>query len=126
MTTPQPSPKKDLGFWQSQGENIKLAWRLFWDRRAPFLAKLMPVGSLVYFFWPVDIPGPIDDIALLWVCMELFIQSCPPWLVSEHRQLIEAERKGHVINLNDAQPSGTDIADDPDVVEGEFREWNQK
>ena len=59
---------RTLPFW------IKLIWRLFKDRRVPFLIKLIPVAAFVYLISPLDflpdllIPvfGFADDLAILF------------------------------------------------------------
>jgi uncharacterized membrane protein YkvA (DUF1232 family) len=73
---------------------LKLIVRLMGDRRVnPFL-KLIPVASLVYLVFPIDlisaIPGvsALDDVALVSLGAYLFIEFCPPNVVAEHmRQL---------------------------------------
>jgi uncharacterized membrane protein YkvA (DUF1232 family) len=88
---------------------LKLIFRLMGDRRVNFLAKLIPLGALVYLFSPLDaiyLPflGPVDDAALLWLGSYIFTELCPPEVVAEHMKA-----------LNSNLTSGADS----DVVDGE-------
>ena len=88
-----------------------LTWRLFWDSRIDSLPKLIPLGAVAYLLSPIDvIPelalgpiGIIDDVGLLILALNVFIASCPPDIVAEHRRQIGS--------------GGASKADD-DVVEG--------
>ena len=71
---------------------LKLIVRLMGDRRVnPFL-KLLPVASLAYLIWPIDlipgIPGvsALDDAAIISLGAYMFIEFCPPEVVQEHMQ----------------------------------------
>jgi uncharacterized membrane protein YkvA (DUF1232 family) len=88
---------------------LKLIFRLMGDRRVSFLAKLVPVGALIYLVSPIDaisIPviGVVDDAALLWLGSYIFTELCPPEVVAEHMKA-----------LNSNLTSGADN----DVVDGE-------
>jgi uncharacterized membrane protein YkvA (DUF1232 family) len=88
---------------------LKLIFRLMGDRRVSFLAKLVPVGALIYLVSPIDaisIPviGAVDDAALLWLGSYIFTELCPPEVVAEHMKA-----------LNSNLTSGADN----DVVDGE-------
>jgi len=68
---------------------LKLIARLMGDSRVSLLAKVIPVGALIYLISPVDaisIPfiGAVDDAALLWLSSYVFTELCPPAVVSEH------------------------------------------
>jgi uncharacterized membrane protein YkvA (DUF1232 family) len=60
---------------------IKLILRLMGDKRINPLLKLLPLGSLVYLVWPVDlvpgvalpVVGALDDAAVLWLGAYLFV-----------------------------------------------------
>ena len=71
---------------------LKLIVRLMGDSRVnPFL-KLLPVASLAYLIWPIDlipgIPGvsALDDAAIISLGAYMFIEFCPPDVVQEHMQ----------------------------------------
>jgi len=73
---------------------IKLIARLMGDRRVNPFIKLLPLASLAYLIWPIDlvpgialpIVGALDDVALVSLGAYLFIEFCPPDVVQEHMQ----------------------------------------
>ncbi|HET6596492.1 MAG TPA: YkvA family protein [Anaerolineales bacterium] len=73
---------------------LKLIFKLMGDSRVSPLAKLIPVGALVYLVSPIDIimgiPGlaALDDAAVLWLGSNLFIELCPPDVVQEHMDVL--------------------------------------
>ncbi|KAA3642972.1 MAG: hypothetical protein DWQ07_20835 [Chloroflexi bacterium] len=73
------------GFFGDVADYLRLVLRLLQDDRVKTWLKFIPFGSLVYFILPFDIPTPIDDIAVMWLGMNLFIELCPPEIVAEHR-----------------------------------------
>jgi hypothetical protein len=105
------SPKG--GMLQDFFLRIRLILRLMADPRVNFLYKLIPVGSLLYLFFPDILIGPVDDAAVLWAGTSLFVQLCPPHVVEEHL----AQLTGRV-------PASTGAASawDENVIEGEWRE----
>jgi len=89
---------------------LKLILGLMGDNRVNFLLKALPVASLAYLFWPIDLApgvalpvvGALDDAAILSLGMYLFVELCPPAVVQEHLKRLVAE----------SNPSGsTDIVD---------------
>ena len=68
---------------------LKLILGLMGDNRVNFLLKALPVASLAYLFWPVDlisvIPGlsALDDVAIVSLGAYLFVELCPPGVVQE-------------------------------------------
>ena len=75
---------------------LKLILRLLGDRRVSFWLKLIPFGALVYLVSPVDfimgIPGiaALDDAAVVWFGLNLFIELCPPDVVKEHQSDLQS------------------------------------
>jgi uncharacterized membrane protein YkvA (DUF1232 family) len=73
---------------------LKLIFKLMGDPRVSPLVKLIPVGTLVYLVSPLDlimgIPGlaALDDVAVLWMGSNLFVELCPPEVVQEYMQAI--------------------------------------
>jgi len=70
-------------------DNIVRAGQLLFDARVPMSLKLMlPVGALLYWFWPIDlIPGlPIDDVAILIAATALFIKLATDTIERQQRQ----------------------------------------
>ncbi|HNC08515.1 MAG TPA: YkvA family protein [Anaerolineales bacterium] len=87
---------------------LKLIFRLMGDSRVNFLAKLIPIGTLIYLVSPVDavsIPviGAVDDAALLWLGSYIFTELCPPDVVAEHMKSLAG-------NMN-PQDSKDDVVD---------------
>lgn len=73
----------------------RLAWRLFLDPRVPWPTKLIPPAVLVYLLSPIDILpdlalglGQLDDIAVLFLGIKLFIELCPADVVREHLEAL--------------------------------------
>lgn len=124
--------KNNKGLIPSQGGmfsdlivRIKLIGKLMADRRVSVWLKLLPIGSLVYLIFPIDlisgavipIVGAVDDVAILWFGASLFIELCPPEVVREH--MLQLTSNNNIVD----NPSGTgevvdaevtDIPDEPD------------
>ena len=89
---------------------FKLIIRLMGDKRVnPFL-KLLPLASLAYLIWPLDlIPGmpgvsALDDAAIVSLGAYLFIEFCPADVVHEHMQSLtsnmdEVESHDEVVDV---------------------------
>ena len=111
-------PKLTSSFFSTIADEIRLVLRLMADRRVnPFL-KLLPIGTVLYFFIPDLILGPIDDALILGIGTYLFIELCPPHIVEEHREALK--------NMVDSKLSEVDkdripIYED-EIIEGEFRD----
>ncbi len=95
---------------------LRLAWRLFKDRRVPWPIKLIPPAALIYILSPIDIiPDPglglgqLDDIAILLLSLKLFIELAPAEVVREHLRALGAKISQWV-------------AEEGEVIEGEFEE----
>jgi hypothetical protein len=84
---------KNGGFFQDLTLRLKLILRLLGDGRVNPLLKLLPIGSLVYLVVPDIAPGPIDDAAVIWLATYLFVELCPPNVVQEHLEGLNATRK---------------------------------
>lgn len=91
---------------------LKLVWRLLNDPRVHPLLKLIPLGGAVYFFYPFDVPGPIDDAGVIGMSLYLFVELCPQDVVEEHRRALEQP-----INARWREKD-----EDEEVVDAEFRE----
>lgn len=81
------------GFFQDLTLRLKLILRLLGDGRVNPLLKILPIGSLVYLVFPDIAPGPIDDAAVIWLATYLFVELCPPGVVQEHLEALNATRK---------------------------------
>lgn len=97
------------GFFGELSIRAKLIIRLMRDRRVNFLLKLLPLGALVYLFIP-DIPGPIDDAAMIWLGTYIFVELCPPDIVQEHLNDLRRVLHGKFAETQSAA----------DILDGEF------
>lgn len=85
--------RKSVGFWIGLVNTFRLAWLLFFDKRVPFLTKLIPIFVLLYILSPIDfvfdvIPifGQVDDLAILTLGVEIFVALSPPTIVNLYRK----------------------------------------
>ena len=85
--------KSDPGFWINILRQIRLIFRLIGDSRVNFFAKLLPIGSLIYFFLPEPIPV-VDDVILMTIGTYIFFELCPEDVVEEHRAALWGESGG--------------------------------
>src|SRR5512135_2028836 len=74
------------GFFQELTGRFRLIGRLLMDSRVNPLIKVLPVASLAYVVWPIDLlpVNPIDDAFVIWIGTTLFVELCPPDVVNEH------------------------------------------
>ncbi|MBN2550906.1 MAG: hypothetical protein JXB15_17215 [Anaerolineales bacterium] len=89
-------------------QRIKLILRLIGDPRVSPLLKLIPIGSLAYFLIPDLAPGPIDDVAVMWLATYLFVEVCPPDVVQEHMDSLKSVLPGE---WGDSDTTPDDIID---------------
>ena len=82
------------GFFQELTLRIKLILKLLGDKRVNVLLKILPIGSLIYLVMPDIAPGPIDDAALIWLATYLFVELCPPDVVTGTPGSIESHPQG--------------------------------
>jgi uncharacterized membrane protein YkvA (DUF1232 family) len=108
-----------LAWLQDAARQVRLAWRLFWDRRVPLWTKLIPPVALGYVLFPVDIIpdvalglGQLDDLAVLLIGVKLFIELAPPEVVREHLLALGARIKEWRVE-EEGEP--------PVVIEGEYQ-----
>ncbi|NJD58069.1 MAG: hypothetical protein C3F13_09360 [Anaerolineales bacterium] len=111
-------PQSD-GVLQGLTLRIKLILRLLTDPRVNFLLKLMPIGSVVYLLWPLDVPGPIDDAMVIWLASYLFVELCPPNVVQEHLDALNATRKVMDSYQETYQPETHGEVIDGEIVDGD-------
>ena len=89
------------GFFENVSFRVKLIFRLLLDRRINPLLKLIPIGAVIYLISPFDIPGPVDDVAILWAGAHFFIELCPPDIVQEHVDVLESIVDGEFRDIAD-------------------------
>jgi uncharacterized membrane protein YkvA (DUF1232 family) len=97
---------------------LKLIFRLMGDSRVNILAKLIPVGTLIYLISPVDaisIPviGAVDDAALLWLGSYIFTELCPPEVVDEHMKALAGIKDENQPDSNVVEGETTEVDDKP-------------
>jgi uncharacterized membrane protein YkvA (DUF1232 family) len=92
---------------------IKLILRLMGDSRVSPFVKLIPIGTLAYWLWPLDviagIPGlsALDDIAVLGMGTYMFIELCPAEVVREHTRALTSNNE----IIDEVQDSQDEIID---------------
>ena len=72
--------------------HLRLVWRLLTDKRiSPWLKGVIPALALAYLLMPLDLVsdfmpvlGQLDDLAVILLGMQLFIELCPKGIVQEH------------------------------------------
>jgi uncharacterized membrane protein YkvA (DUF1232 family) len=95
---------------------IKLVLRLLADPRISPWLKILPLGSALYFVIPDFVPGPIDDVAVIWFGVYFFVEMCPPEIVQEHMDTIQ-----QVVPGTRQEPIAKEYNPDQ-VVDGEIRD----
>jgi hypothetical protein len=96
MSDPTPNPilPRSSGLFDQVSQRVKLILRLLKDGRVSPLLKLLPLGSLIYLLVPDLAPGPLDDAAVIWIGAYLFVELCPPDIVQEHMDDLQAVIEG--------------------------------
>jgi hypothetical protein len=103
------------GFFQDLADRFRLIGRLMMDSRVnPFL-KVLPIGTLIYVFSPIDLlsVNPIDDAFIIWAGTTLFVEMCPPHVVEEHMKALQQVVSGQWRDF----PRG---ASQEEIVDGEY------
>lgn len=91
----QGEPSAALGWLKDFFRQFQLAWRLVLDPRVPAITKIIPFVTVAYLIWPFDpLPdlalglGQLDDLAVLFIGLRMFIDLCPIDLVEEHMAVL--------------------------------------
>jgi len=92
---------------------LKLIGRLMMDPRVSPLLKLLPVGSLVYLLVPDLLPGPIDDAAVIWGGLYMFIELAPAHVVEEHVKELTSTVQGDWEVVDEEPTADRDAKDVP-------------
>jgi hypothetical protein len=96
---------------------LKLIFRLMGDKRVNILAKIVPVGALIYLFSPdpimIPIIGVVDDAALLWLGSYVFTELCPPDVVQEHMKALAGIKDDDSPDANVVEGEATEVHDNP-------------
>ena len=96
--------------------DLRVAMRLLREPAVPVAAKaVIPLG-LLYLVSPIDVLpdflpvlGQLDDLALAYVALKLFVRLCPPAAVAFHRAAALAKRPFTTMSPGDV------------VIEADFR-----
>ena len=80
-----------VGFLTATAKQARLILRLLGDRRVPVWPKLIIPATIAYIISPIDLLadpilglGQIDDVAVFFIGMKLFVELCPTHIVREH------------------------------------------
>jgi uncharacterized membrane protein YkvA (DUF1232 family) len=114
MATERKAVAPDPGVVQGMWRSAQLVWRLMLDSRVPAFPKLIVPMVMLYVVSPIDVLpelpllllGTVDDLALVFFGLKLFISLCPPDVVMEHRHALEG---------------GAPARSRPDVMDGTYR-----
>jgi uncharacterized membrane protein YkvA (DUF1232 family) len=108
------------GFFQDLTNRFRLISRLLMDSRVNPLIKFLPIATLAYVVWPVDLlpVNPVDDAFVIWIGTTLFVELCPPEVVQEHLQSLNNWPVSTQQPYSPSAPS----SQEGDIVEGEFYE----
>lgn len=91
MTKPDANERNSIGFWKNFFNKLTLVWLLLKDKNVPFKTKLIPLVTLLYLIIPIDfLPdvfpflGSIDDLTVIIIGLNLFINLSPPRIVKKY------------------------------------------
>lgn len=115
-TPPKLKPPSG-GMFEGLALRIKLILRLMADRRVNFFLKILPAFTAAYLFIPDLVIGPLDDAAVIWLGLTLFVELCPPEVVEEHTRALRAALEG-----SRKEPPASHPPKDDDIIEGEYQE----
>jgi uncharacterized membrane protein YkvA (DUF1232 family) len=115
------------GFFQDVVLRFKLILKLMGDRRVNFFIKLLPVGAIIYLISPLDfLPGAVlpfigalDDAAVLWLGVTLFVSLCPEDVVREHMEVLNNVVAG---SWYDAE----EVPENKEVIDVEVNDISEK
>ncbi len=123
-SNPQPSPNTHPSTLNELIDNVQLAWKLIRDGRvSPWLRFGIPALVGLYLISPVDfLPdavlglGQLDDLAIIWLGLQMLLRVTPRSIVNEYRNRAPAQRPTSQTN-----PSDNNKASDADVVDASYR-----
>ena len=95
--------------------NLRAAWRLVRDPKVPIWVKGVPLATLAYVLWPVDVVadmipglGQLDDLAVLLLGLRLFVGLASSGLGRQ------AETPGPEAGVDDAIDTTYRVLEEPD------------
>jgi uncharacterized membrane protein YkvA (DUF1232 family) len=84
-------PEQAVGLLAATAKQARLILRLLRDRRVPVWPKFIIPATIAYIVSPIDLLadpilglGQIDDVAVFFIGMKLFVELCPTHIVREH------------------------------------------
>ncbi len=114
---PQEEPGAVLSWFKDFFRQFQLAWRLLLDSRVPAITKIVPFITVAYLVSPVDLLpdlalglGQLDDLAVLFIGLRMFIDLCPVDLVEEHTAALTGVKVGVW------KPGESEVVDMPPVL----------
>ena len=86
--------------------------------------KILPVGTLVYVFSPVDILSlnPVDDAFVIWIGTTLFVELCTPQVVEEHMQALRQIQSGQWKDTPQSSSPSSSSNPTDEIIDGEYFE----
>lgn len=122
-SNPQPNPSIRPSTLGELIENVQIAWKLIRDGRvSPWLRFGIPALVGLYLISPIDfLPdavlglGQLDDVAIIWVGLQMLLKMASPGIVDEYRHPNQAASS----RQTGARPQ--DRAADADVVDASYR-----
>jgi uncharacterized membrane protein YkvA (DUF1232 family) len=96
LELPNPIMRR-IGMFRSAWDRMKLAFYLLKDDRVDLYVKAIPILTIAYLVSPIDflpaiITGPLgllDDLTLLILGLNWFIQAAPAQVVQEYMDQLE-------------------------------------
>lgn len=121
---PQSSPNNRPSTLGELFENIQLAWKLMRDGRiSPWLRFGIPALVGLYLISPIDfLPdavlglGQLDDLAIIWLGLQLLLKMASPKIVDEYRNPGQATHPFGSANTNASNKPG-----EGDVIDASYR-----
>lgn len=117
------------GLLMSVLNRLRLVIKLMGDQRVPGLVKMLPVAAVLYLLSPIDlIPdvaiglGQLDDLGILILGVNSFIQMAPQHVVQELLAEIEGKAKGNSDIGGGSSGSGAHAGDE--TIDGSYRVKN--
>lgn len=123
-SNPQPEPNTRPSTLGELIDNIQLAWKLIRDGRiSPWLRFGIPALVGLYLISPIDfLPdavlglGQLDDLAIIWIGLQLLLKMASPAIVNEYRN----PQPGATSSKQTRSSAGSKVSD-ADVVDASYR-----
>jgi uncharacterized membrane protein YkvA (DUF1232 family) len=109
-----PDPERTVGWLAQMLKQGRLILRLMGDRRVSIWPKLIIPATVAYILSPIDILadpmlglGQLDDVAVLFIGLKLFVELCPTDIVRQHLDELASVVEGsyRVVKQDEKQDS---------------------